>query len=93
MRTFTRKAYGRIYCEDASQVAAIEAEIKEMDEFEYGYLPSKFVAPFSEYPSLVYTHKFDSLDIDLLTARLWKKGIKIFCMDSYEEFMQDKDVA
>ena len=79
---FTRKGYGRIYVMDASQIELVKGIIKKMDEFEYGYLPDKLIAPFSEYPRLEYTHKFDSLSLNDLTAICLSKGIVIFCLDN-----------
>ena len=82
MRTFTHKGYGRIYVEHLANIGAVRKEIKEMDAFEYDYLPNDLVAPFSDYPLLAYTHKFSDIDIDLLAARLWKKGVRVFCLDN-----------
>lgn len=79
---FTTKGYGRIYVDRPENVQVVHDEIRAMDAFEYDYLPTDFVAPFSEYPKLKYTHKFDALDLDNLTARLWFKGIHIFCLDN-----------
>lgn len=82
MRTFTRKGYGRIYVKDADAIEAVDEIIKEMDEFEHSYMPPSFIAPFSEYPRVVYTHKFDALDLDALTAICWARGIALFAFDA-----------
>jgi len=79
---FTRKGYGRIFVMNKVEIPIVDEIIKEMDEFEHEYLPDDFIASFSEYPKLKYTGKFDSLDIDKLTAICWKRGIPIFCCDS-----------
>jgi len=93
MSTFTKKGYGRIYCLNPDDVQAVKDEIKVMDEFEFGYLPKDLIAPFSEYPMLKYTHKFDALNLNLLTARLWQKGIYIFCLNNGRiEFVDEGEV-
>lgn len=90
MSTLTRKGYARIYVEKPEDVEKVKAIIKELDEFEYEYLPEKLVAPFAEYPALEYTHKFDALDMNALTAVCWKRGIKIFaCDNGHNEWMAD----
>ena len=90
-KTFTRKGYGRIYVADPTKIEAVKAIIKAMDEFEYDYLPKDFVAPFTEYPQLVYTGKFDDLDLHELTARCFAQGIYIWCCDNgHDEWMENK---
>lgn len=82
MNTFTRKGYGRIYVETIEDIARVKAVIKEMDEFEYEYMPDDLIAPFSEYPKVVYTAKFCDLDTSTLTALCWSIGVKVWCYDS-----------
>jgi len=82
MRTLQRKGFGRIYVENEGDIHLVEEIIQKMDEFEYDYLPKDMIAPFSEYPSVIYTHKFDSLDVDALTAICWRKGIHIWVFDT-----------
>lgn len=82
MGSFTRKGYGRIYVEDQKYIERIREIIKEMDAFEYDYLPSDLIVPFSEYPNIVYTHKFDTLDCTNLAVRCWMEGIFILCVDN-----------
>ena len=88
--TFPRKAYGRIFVEKPEDVEKVKSIIKQMDEFEYEYLPDDFIVPFSvetasiggkqEYVMrLQYTHKFDNLDLNELQFRCWAFGIKVFC--------------
>ena len=87
---FTRKGWGRIFVDKVANIAVVENEINAMSEFEHEYLPDDFIAPFSDYPKLAYTYKFDDLDYLILTARLWKKGIHIFCVDNgMEEHITD----
>jgi hypothetical protein len=90
MNTFTRKGYGRIYVQNPEDVNKVTAIIQELDDFEFGYLPSNLIAPFSEYPKVVYTHKFEGLNIDKLTAVCWSRGIFIWCFDNgHDEFVKD----
>lgn len=87
---FTRKGYGRIYVVNENDIPKVDAIIKQMDAFEHEYLPVGFIAPFSDYPSVVYTHKFDSLDTNALTAICLKQGITVFCCDNgHGEYMKD----
>lgn len=86
MRTFNRKGYGRIYVESEDQIQAVREAIRQMDEFEFSYLPSNLVTTFSEYPEVVYTHKFDSLDLDHLAAKLWMQGVKTLIVEGISQF-------
>jgi len=90
--TLTSKGFSRIYVVDQKAVELVKAIIKEMDEYEFVYLPKDLIAPFSEYPKVVYTHKFDDLNIHHLTARCWSKGIHIWVFDAqHEEWPSDPD--
>ena len=94
MRTLTRKGYARIYCEADRQVEIIKGLIKQMDEFEFDYLPRDLIAPFDEYPKVVYTGKFDALDVDELTAICWQGGMHIWVFDAgHEQFPQIATLA
>jgi hypothetical protein len=84
----TKKGWGRIYVADPKFVDAVKRIIRELDEFEYTYLPEGMVCGFSEYPRLVYTHKFCDMDMNLLTAACWNQGIWIWvCDNGYSEVM------
>lgn len=88
MNNLTRKGYARIYVANPADIEKIDALIKELDEFEHEYLPEKLIAPFSEYPKLCYTHKFDGLCMNRLSAECWKRGIYIWvCDNGHSEFM------
>jgi predicted RNA-binding protein with EMAP domain len=90
MTTMTHKGYGRIYVDKLENVQAVKQIIKELDDFEYSYLPIDYIAPFYEYPNVIYTGKFSDLNIDQLTAICWKRGIYIWAFDSeYDEFPQN----
>ena len=91
MNTLTHKGYGRIYVETEDDIQRVRDIVKELDEFEFEYLPDKLIAVFSEYPEVVYTHKFDDLSMDKLTAVCWKRGIKIWAFDSgRDEYPSDE---
>lgn len=87
---FPRKGYGAIFVENQEDVERVKNIIREMDEFEYGYLPENFIKPFVVETTeisgkehyvlrLNYTHKFDDLDLNELLVRCWGQGIKAFC--------------
>ena len=98
--TFPRKAYGRIFVEKEADISKVKDIIRKMDEFEYDYLPEKFITVFDSnikafsdgskhfWMDFAYTHKFDSLDLNELQFRCWAAGVKIFCVmgtgDDYE---------
>jgi hypothetical protein len=82
MRTLTRKGYGRIYVQNQHDIKIVEAIIKEMNEFEFTYLPDDYITLFTQFPKTVYTGKFDELDLDLLTYKCYLKGVFIFCFDA-----------
>lgn len=91
MNTLTRKGYARIYVSDPNEIQTVKDIIKELDAFEADYLPGNMVAPFSEFPKLVYTHKFDGLCMNRLTAECWKRGVLIWVFDNgHNEFMDDQ---
>jgi len=83
----THKGYGRIYVETPADVERVSEIIKEMDEFEHSYMPGDFIAPFAEYPHVVYTHKFSDLDMAALTATCLARGVRNFAVDAgYNEW-------
>lgn len=87
MRTFTHKGYGRIYVEDAESIEKVKSVIRQIDEYEYTYMPGELITLYSEYPNVRYVHKFSDLDLDELTATCWNLGIKIWIFDSgHNEF-------
>jgi hypothetical protein len=87
MINFTRKGYGRIYVENKEDISKVIEIIKEIDEYEATYMPPDLIGTFDEFPKIVYTHKFDSIDINVLTIKCWSKNIKIFCLDNgFQEF-------
>ena len=97
MRKFLSKTYGKIFVEKPKDIKKVRDEIREMDAFEYDYLPDGMISVMPEAGSLqlCYTSKFDALDLDMLTIRLWRKGIKILIIsDDSSDFLyipEDKD--
>lgn len=80
MRFYT-KSYGRIFVDKQENIERVKEIIKEMDDFEYTYLPDDLITVFdSNTFDTTYTHKFDSLDLGELMNRCWKEGIHIFCV-------------
>ena len=94
MSEFTHKGYGRIYCASADDVQKVHDIIKAIDPSEYeGYMPKELVAPFSEYPAVVYLHKFSDMDMDMVTAICWKRGLRIWVLDAgHTQFYTDKTI-
>lgn len=89
---FERKGYGRIFVDKEENIARVKEIIKEMDEYEYGYLPDDLITVYDttcykihsdgsiSTASTTYNHKFDSLDLGELMFRCWNEGIHIFCL-------------
>lgn len=89
---FNRKGYGRIFVDKAENIPRVREIIREMDEYEYSYLPDDLITVYdpSTYKvynegshstaSTVYNHKFDSLDLGELMFRCWNEGIHCFCL-------------
>ena len=89
-RTFTHKGYGRIFVRSEEDIEKVKNKIKEIDEFEFSYLPTRFIATLSEYPALVYIGKFDDLDLDSrlessITIIEWGDGFVERLTDEYLE--------
>ena len=82
MNRLQRKRYAAIYVKDAADIEKVKEIIKEMDDYEFDYLPSDLIMPFSEYPRVAYTHKFYDLDMDALTAICWSRGIMIWVFNA-----------
>lgn len=80
--TLTHKGYGRIYVEKRDDIEKVKETIRLMDEFEYSYLPDELITVYTDFPKVVYTHKFSDMDIADLTNRCWNLGIKIWVFDS-----------
>jgi len=89
-----RKGYGRIYVKDEKHIERVKQIIKEMDQFEYEYLPEDLITTLDQYPKTAYTYKFDNINIDMLTYKCIKEDIIILCIDnSKNEFLREDDTA
>lgn len=76
--TMPRKGYGRIFVEKENNIERVKQIIKEMDEDEYEYLPNNLISVFKGEKEMVYTYKFDDLDLNELMIKCWNEGIKCF---------------
>jgi hypothetical protein len=73
-----RKGRARIYTDKLENIEKIKAIIKDLDEFEYDYLPKDLIAVFEGDVHYTWNHKFDSLDMDFVMQECWKQGIFAF---------------
>jgi hypothetical protein len=90
---FGTKSYGRIFIMNGTK-EEVEDIIKGMDKYEFNYMPEDIVVEFDETNIyLVYTYKFDALDLDLLIEKCREKEIEIkVCHGSpLTEFDQSTD--
>jgi hypothetical protein len=88
---FPHKGYGRFFVESKEDITKVKEIIREMDAFEYSYLPDDLITVFSdENMQSVYTHKFDDMNMTEVMYRAWSKGIRCFCVfghiTGYEDF-------
>jgi len=93
MNTLPHKGYGRIYCLTEADIPKVEKIIKEMSEFEHSYMPAGMIGVFTEYPRVIYTHKFSDLDTDALTATCWARGIPVWVFDSGNAELPKNDIG
>ena len=84
-KTLQSKGYSRLYVHDKKDIKAVLDIIKSIDKFEYEYTPKKWVTHINEYPNVVFTGKFDDLDLNVLTCLCVKRGIPIFIFDAHGE--------
>lgn len=82
MNTLTHRGYGRIYVLKPDDIAEVKAIIKELDEYEYEYLPKDFITTFDEYPRVEYIGKFSDLDMDKLISTCLSRGVFVWVFDS-----------
>jgi len=83
---FPHKGYGRIYVEKEEDIQKVKDIIKEMDEFEFEYIPKDLIAVFKDKIVTTHTHKFSDLDISVLMGKCWQQGIKMFCVDGGSDY-------
>ncbi len=75
-----RKTYGRIFVAKPEDVQIVEETIREVDEFEYDYLPKGLVAVYGQDDELKYLHKFE-IDRNALARACMDKGVWIWVVD------------
>lgn len=75
--TFEYKGYGRIFVENEKDIQIVKNKIKELDNFEYEYLPDDLIIVWrGDLDDITYCYKFDKLDIDNLCRELFNCGVK-----------------
>ena len=72
------KGEARIYTDKEENIEKISAIIKEIDEFEWEYLPDDLITVFNGRIDYIYHGKFYDIDMDELMKRCWTKGIFAF---------------
>ncbi len=72
------KWYARIYVFKPTDIEIVKQTIKEMDEFEYDYLPKDLITTFAGNIHYTFTHKFYAIDMDELIAKCAEKGVYMF---------------
>lgn len=83
--TFDYKGYGRIFVEKEEDIQKVKDKIKEIDDFEYEYLPDDLISVWEgDLNDLVYNWKFDEMDIDDLCERLQMDGVKVAWIVGYD---------
>jgi len=68
------KHEARIYTDKLENIEII----KEIDNFEYEYLPHNLIAVFKGKIDYVYNGKFYDIDMDEVMKRCWEEGIFAF---------------
>ncbi len=73
-----RKGKARIYTDSKENVTKIKRIIRNMNHYEYTYLPKDLIAVFEGHINHVWNHKFCDLDMDDLIRKCHEKGIWMF---------------
>lgn len=90
MKTFNNGAEGRIYTDTQENVERIKQIIKNIDEFEYPYLPDDFVAVWRDGADidLIPNWKFYGLDLQKIEKECTFKNIPCGCfIGKYEQWL------
>jgi len=83
MNTLTHKGYGRIYVQKPEDIAVVEQIMEEIDPQEFeGYYPEGLVTTFDQYPEVIYTGKYSDINMDVVTAIAWSRGVPVFVLDT-----------
>ncbi len=79
---FRYKTYGRVFVAEQEHIAVVHEAIKEVDAFEFEYMPEDLVAVYKPGgPNLlVYLHKFE-IDKTALAIECMNHGVWIWCID------------
>lgn len=82
------KHEARIYTDKETNIPKIKDIIKEIDEFEFEYLPQDLITVFKGDIQYVYNGKFYDIDMDEVIKRCWQQGIIAFyCIkDGFKRF-------
>lgn len=79
------KHQARIYTDKQENIEKIKEVIKEIDDFEAGYIPKDLIAVFDGKIEYVYNGKFYDIDMDEVMKKCWAKGIHAFyCIEQKE---------
>lgn len=74
---FEYKEYGRIFVGKEEDIQKVKDKIKEIDDYEYGYMPTDLIIVWNGcLDDLTNVLKFDELDIDNLCEQLQGEGIR-----------------
>jgi len=79
-----RKTYGRIFVAIKEHIKIVEDTIKEIDEFEVGYMPKEIVAVYGKDSELIYLHKFE-IDVNALAKACMDKCVWIWVVDNVRD--------
>ena len=74
-----KKHKARIYTDKQENIDKIKEIIKEIDKFEYEYLPDDLITVFNGKIDYVYNGKFYDIDMDEIMKRCWEECIFAFC--------------
>lgn len=79
-----RKTFGRIFVTEDEDIAKVDAIIKRIDEFEYGYMPGGLIVVLDRSMDigcqLKYLHKFE-VDKAKLSLECFMMGIPLLIVD------------
>ena len=84
-KCFSKKTYGRIFVEFSEDIERVDAIIKRLDDWEYGYMPKDFITVYdpSNRP-IIYGHKFE-LNMEKLRLACFVVGISVMLVTDCEE--------
>jgi len=75
---FMRKGYGRIFVRQEDDIQKLKDLIKELDDYEYSYLPDDLITVFDfENLESTYLHKFCDMNMQMLKIECFRRNIDI----------------